>query len=209
MAINAIRRWRGRKTGTRCRGSLLLLCLPLHDKVDNKFLVFFYEFIVQPLGLQIVSKIFPPARIESLQNGKLARIFAFMAVHASHREAKVMAVAGTVVVTMTAVAGRKARLGRFGWGRCGRVAMTEEAAEEAVLVARAGVVRAAEGSRPSCLGSVFFPVIHLLLELLRLLLVDERQAGEALFELKGVEKNAVLVVAPCVKDLLIPNDTLV
>ena len=113
MAINAIRRWRGRKRGTRCRRSLLRLWLSLLflDKVDNKFLVFFYEFIVQPPGLQIVSKILPPERIESLQNGKLARIFAFMAVRASHREAKVVAVAGTVVVTMTAVAGRKARLG--------------------------------------------------------------------------------------------------
>jgi hypothetical protein len=43
--------------------------------------------------------------------------------------------------------------------------------------------------------------------LLGLLLVHEAQGGQAFFELECMEKGAVLVVHPCIKDLLIPNDS--
>lgn len=53
---------------------------------------------------------------------------------------------------------------------------------------------------------ILLPLIHLLLELLRLLLVGERQAGETLLELESVEECAVLVVLEGIVDLLIPYD---
>jgi hypothetical protein len=57
------------------------------------------------------------------------------------------------------------------------------------------------------LGCVFFPIVHLLHELLRLFLVDKRQACQAFFQLKRVKEGPVLVVVPGVVDLLIPYHT--
>jgi hypothetical protein len=54
------------------------------------------------------------------------------------------------------------------------------------------------------LAGILFTIIHLLLELLRFLLVHERQAGKAFFKLEGVEERSVLVVRKSIVDLLIP-----
>lgn len=65
-------------------------------------------------------------------------------------------------------------------------------------------------SERSCLclfGGVLFPVVHLLLELLRLLFVNEAEPGEAFLHFEGMEKGAVMVVTPRIKDLLIPNNS--
>lgn len=81
----------------------------------------------------------------------------------------------------------------------------EEAAQKRVLLRRGSSSNSsAEWGIPGCLACVLLPVVHLLLELLGLLLVDERQAGEAFLELEGVKEDAVLVVVPCVVDLLVP-----
>lgn len=56
---------------------------------------------------------------------------------------------------------------------------------------------------------VLFAFVHFLLELLRLLLVGEGQAGETLLEFEGVEESAVLIVREGVVDLLVPNDAAV
>lgn len=64
---------------------------------------------------------------------------------------------------------------------------------------------ASEWCLAGSLAGVLFPVVHLLEELLGLLLVHEGQTGQTLLELKGMEEDAVLVVAPSVEDLLIPN----
>lgn len=49
------------------------------------------------------------------------------------------------------------------------------------------------------LASVLFPLVHFLLELFRLLLVDEAQRRHAFFQLKRVEEGPILVVDPRVK----------
>jgi hypothetical protein len=73
------------------------------------------------------------------------------------------------------------------------------------------MVLVVNGSGPSkwrldcCLACILFPVVHLLQELLCLLLVDKGQSGQAFFQLKGVEKDTVLVVAPIFEDFLVPN----
>lgn len=56
-----------------------------------------------------------------------------------------------------------------------------------------------------CLACILFPVVHLLQKLLRLLLVNEGESGQAFFELKGVEEDAILVVVPILVDFLVPN----
>ena len=53
---------------------------------------------------------------------------------------------------------------------------------------------------------IFLSVIHLLLELLRLLLIHKRQTSETLLKLERMEKGAVLIVGECVVYLLIPYD---
>jgi hypothetical protein len=65
----------------------------------------------------------------------------------------------------------------------------------------------AEGLAPCVLVRVLLSVIHFLLESLRLLLIGERKCGQAVLELEGVEKHAVLVVAEGIVYFLIPNDT--
>ena len=50
-------------------------------------------------------------------------------------------------------------------------------------------------------------IVHLLLELLRLLLVHERQANQTVLDLEGMKEGSVLVVVPILKYLLIPYYT--
>ncbi len=54
---------------------------------------------------------------------------------------------------------------------------------------------------------ILLPLVHLLFELLRLFLADEREAGEAFLEFEGVEKGAILVIIEGVIDFLIPYHT--
>lgn len=61
-----------------------------------------------------------------------------------------------------------------------------------------------EGSLLCSLACVLFPVVHLLQELLRLFLVDERQPRQTLLHFEGVEEDAILVVVPCIVDFLVP-----
>jgi hypothetical protein len=77
---------------------------------------------------------------------------------------------------------------------------SEEAAVFLLLMTTSSEWR---GSRLT--GGILFTVVHLLLELLRLLLVDKAQPSYAFFELERVEKGAVLVVAPCIEDFLVPD----
>lgn len=85
--------------------------------------------------------------------------------------------------------------------------MAKQAAQQAVLVRRLGAPAKRRGSRGSA--GILLAVVHLLAELFGLLLVDEAEAGEALLELKGVEKRAVLVVVPRVEEFLVPDDAAV
>lgn len=70
----------------------------------------------------------------------------------------------------------------------------------------ASTASAAERLVSRILVCVFLAFIHLLLELLRFLFIRERQAGQAILELKGMEEGAVLVVLECVVDFLVPYD---
>lgn len=54
---------------------------------------------------------------------------------------------------------------------------------------------------------ILLPIVHLLHELLRLFLVDEGQSCETFLELKGMEEGPILVIVPCVVDLLIPYNS--
>ena len=51
---------------------------------------------------------------------------------------------------------------------------------------------------------ILLPLVHLLLELLRLLLVREAQPEHTLLALEAEEEDAVLVVGEGVVDLLVP-----
>lgn len=51
---------------------------------------------------------------------------------------------------------------------------------------------------------ILLPIVHLLLERLGLLLVGEGEACQAVFELEGVEEDAILVISKGVVDLLVP-----
>jgi hypothetical protein len=83
--------------------------------------------------------------------------------------------------------------------------VTKETTEQAVFLGRLSAT--AEMLRSCRAAGILLALVHLLFELLGLLLVDEAQPRQALLELKGVEKGAVLVVHPGVEDLLVPNDT--
>lgn len=88
---------------------------------------------------------------------------------------------------------------------------SEDTPEQAMLMTAVTAMLAGCRSTEWCglcrFARVLFPVIHLLQELLGLFLVDKRQPGQAFFELEGVEKYSVLVVAPRVEDLLIPDNS--
>jgi len=57
--------------------------------------------------------------------------------------------------------------------------------------------------------SILLALVNLLLELLGLLVVCKRQSCHALLELKGVEKDAILVVTEAIIYFLIPNNSTV
>jgi hypothetical protein len=67
----------------------------------------------------------------------------------------------------------------------------------------------AKGLVSRILVCILLALVHLLLELLCFLFVGKGQTGQTLFELKGVEKGAVLVVLERVVNLLVPDDTAV
>lgn len=54
---------------------------------------------------------------------------------------------------------------------------------------------------------ILLPLVHLLLECLRLLLICEGQTGETVLEFEGVEKCPVLIVCEGVIYLLVPDHT--
>lgn len=56
---------------------------------------------------------------------------------------------------------------------------------------------------------ILLSFVHLLLELLGFLLICERQAGQTVLELEGVEEGTVLVVLEGVVDFLVPDDAAV
>jgi len=88
--------------------------------------------------------------------------------------------------------------------------VTKEATEKAmVMLVMARRRCASKGRFGGSLAGVLFPVVHLLQELFRLFLVDERQPCKTFFQFEGVEKDAILVIAPCVEYFLIPYDTAV
>lgn len=84
---------------------------------------------------------------------------------------------------------------------------SKQTSEKTVVLVVVCLRCATEGCLASSLAGVLFPVVHLLEKLLGLLLVDKGQAGQAFLELESVEEDAVLVVAPSVEDLLVPNDS--
>lgn len=63
----------------------------------------------------------------------------------------------------------------------------------------------AEGRVAGSLAGVLLAVVHLLLELLCLLLVDKAQRSQTVLEVEGMEESTVLVIAPSVKNLLVPD----
>lgn len=75
--------------------------------------------------------------------------------------------------------------------------------EETMLVG--GLAVAAEGGSFGSPARVLLSVLHLLEEEGSLFLVDKRKAGEAVFDLEAMKEGAILVVGPCVEDLLVPN----
>lgn len=80
----------------------------------------------------------------------------------------------------------------------------EQAAEKAVLFLC--LPSSSKWRRPCRFVGILFSVVHFLFKLLGFLFVDKAETGEAVLELKGVEKRPVLVVAPVLKELLIPDD---
>lgn len=82
----------------------------------------------------------------------------------------------------------------------------EDVAQQAVFLASRCVGRSAEWCRSRGSAGVLLSLVHFLLELLGLLLVDEAEPGEALFQLERMEEGSVLVVAPRIEDLLVPDD---
>lgn len=65
---------------------------------------------------------------------------------------------------------------------------------------------ASKGSRLGGSTGILFALVHLFLELLGFLFVDEAQSSEAVLQLESVKEGPVLAVAPRVEDFLIPND---
>lgn len=168
----------------------LALGLLLLEELDNKVLILPNEVIGETLGCEVIAKVFSPKGVKTLQRREFG--LGLKAVRAS-----VAGVSGVV----------SRRFGRSG-GR--RMAMpSKQTSEESVMLVMAGSWGTAEWSflcSPAC---VLFPFVNFLQELLRLLLVDKGQAGETVLKLEGVEKDAVLVVAPVLKDLLVPDYTTV
>ena len=132
-----------------------------------------------------MAEVLAPAGVEGVQEGKVA--------HLSEVAARgYPLVVEEMVVVVVVLAGRVR-----GRGRGGVAVATEDAAEaeESVLVG-GGLAAAAEGGLLRGAARVLLPVLHLLQEERGLLLVDEGEAGDAVFYLEGVEKGAILVVGP-------------
>lgn len=174
---------------------MLRLGLFLLQEVDDEVLVLLYKVVRETLLFQVIAKMLPPFRIKRLQDAELGLV----TVDTPRRlPAKVPD-------------GRSPCARRFGWRwrRCRGVPMpSENAAQQAVLVMTAPCARSypSKWCRFGRLARVLFPVVHLFLELLGLLLVCEAQASHAVFYLEGVEEGSVLVVAPRVEYLLVPDD---
>lgn len=95
----------------------------------------------------------------------------------------------------------------FRRSRRGRMPVAaKEASQQPVMLVMVRGRRASEGRPERGLASILFPVVHLLEKLFGLLLVHEGEPRQALLQLKGVKEDAVLVIAPCVKNLLVPYD---
>lgn len=54
---------------------------------------------------------------------------------------------------------------------------------------------------------ILLSLIHLLLELLGLLFVDEAQPSQAFLEFESMEESTVLIVMPRIENLLIPDNS--
>lgn len=172
-----------------------LLCLL--KEVDHELLVVLDEVVGQSMGTELPTVIFAPIGVEGFEDGELGGPLAAIDT-AGRRHPRVWE-------------GRRAqRRGRvdrgIGRNQGGRAPVAKQTTQQTVLVLGL-VVGAAKGGITCGFAGVLLPVVHLLLELSRLFLVDKGESGKALLELKAVEVGAVLVVAPNVVDLLIPNDT--
>lgn len=63
--------------------------------------------------------------------------------------------------------------------------------------------------RPRILMRILLPLIHFLLELLRLLFIRKAQARHTVLQLKTMEEGPVLVVLESIVDFLVPDDAAV
>lgn len=170
-----------------------LFRLLLFEELDDKVLVVANEVVVEALGLKVVTKVFPPQGIKSIQSRKLGRGLV-VSVHS---------IGASSSHTACWRSGAR-RLGRGGRRR--RVLMSsKQTSKKTMVLVVVCLGCASEWCLAGSLAGVLFPIVHLLQELLGLLLVYERQAGQTLLELEGVEEDAVLVVAPGVEDLLVPD----
>lgn len=160
------------------------------QEVDNELLVIPYEIVRQALVAQVLPKVLSPQGIEGVQQGEFRRRMAAIEVERRNRR-------------LVDRGRREIRVRRRRRRRGGRVTV-EETTEQAMLLGRLGA--AAKGRRSRRPARILLALVHLLLELLRLLLVHEAQAGEAVLQLEGVEEGPVLVVVPHIEDFLVPDD---
>lgn len=182
------RRGSGRRRRWRC--FTLQLGLFFSEEVDNELLVVFDKVVRQSLVAEVLAEMLSPHRIKSIQEGKLR--------------------AAPTIVEADRGAGvvRKPRqVGGGGVRHHGDARVpVEDVAQQAVFLASRCVGRSAEWCRSRGSAGVLLSLVHFLLELLGLLLVDEAEPGEALFQLERMEEGSVLVVAPRIEDLLVPDD---
>jgi hypothetical protein len=66
---------------------------------------------------------------------------------------------------------------------------------------------ASKGCRLRSSACVLFSLVHLLFELFGLLFVYEAQASQAFLEFECMKESSILVVVPCIEDLLVPNNS--
>lgn len=106
---------------------------------------------------------------------------------------------------------RRWRCWRWGCGVCSRMSAMQQAAEQGPanfpIGNRCRTLPSRGGKRGvfGLFARFIFAVMHLLDESLGLLLIGERQASGALFELERVKECTILVVREVIKDLLIPD----
>lgn len=140
---------------------MLRLGLLLPQEVDNKVLVLLYEVIRETLLFQVIAKMFPPLGIKGLENAE----FGLVTIDIPRR-------------LPAKVPDRRSSGAGSVWGRRWRRGVpmsSEDTTQQTVFVVAACARRySSERCRLGCLARVLFPIVHLLLELLRLLFVDER-----------------------------------